>query len=1317
MTLKLEEISFEVEIVDIVKNVDTVKIVDIEKIVDFGDTVDFVEMVGIVKIVKMVSKLIKHSLQVTKNFSTVEKTLMKEKEEMAAAGKGRKYSITIIFRYADWLDILLMLFGTFGAIGDGISTNCLLVYVSRLFNSLGYGSNSPQSHANFMNEIEKCSLYFVYLGLAVTAVAFMEGYCWSKTSERQVLKIRYKYLESVLRQEVGFFDSQEATTSEISNSISKDTSLIQEVLSEKVPIFVMNMSVFISGLAFSVYFSWRLSVVAFPTVFLLIIPGLIYGKYLVYLSKKSFKEYSKANSIIGQALSSIKTVYSFTAERSIIEKYSSILDTAKKLGIKQGIAKGIAVGSMGVSFAIWALLSWYGTRLIMYKGESGGRIYASGVSFVLGGLALGVALPELKYFTEASVAASRIFHRIDRVPEIDGEDTTKGMVVSKITGQLEFEHVKFTYPSRPDALVLNDFNLNIEAGKSVALVGASGSGKSTAIALVQRFYDASSGSVRVDGVDIRRLQLKWLREQMGLVSQEHALFGTSVRENILFGKLDATMDDVVAAAMAANAHQFIRQLPEGYETKVGERGSLLSGGQKQRIAIARAIIRNPVILLLDEATSALDSESETLVQNALDQASMGRTTLVVAHKLSTIRNADVIAVVSGGSIVETGTHNDLIEMNGHYARLAKLQRQFSTLDQDQTTDVHLSSAARSSTGRKSTARSSPASFVSPLPIDNTTPKLPSHPPPSFSRLLALNSPEWKQALMGSFSAMAFGTIQPIYALTIGGMISSFFISNHAEMQARIEKYTLVFTSLFLISITVNLCQHYNFAYMGENLTKRIRLKMLKKILTFEAAWFDEEQNSSAALCSRLSNEASMVKSIVADRVSLLIQTISAVTTAMIIGLIVAWKLALVMIAVQPLTILCFYTRKVILSTITSKFVKAQSQSTQIAAEAVYNHRIVTSFGSIGNVLQIFDEAQDEPRMEARKKSWLAGIGIGSAQGLSFMCWALDFWYGGKLVSRGELSAGDVFKTFFVLVTTGKVIAEAGSMTSDLAKGSAAIASIFAILDRQSLISSSYTAGDENGGTKLEKITGGIEMKRVDFAYPGRPETLVLRDFCLQVKAGTSIGLVGKSGCGKSTVISLIQRFYDVNRGSVKVDGMDIRSLDIKWYRKHMALVSQEPVIYAGSIRDNIMLGKLDDASENEVVEAARAANAHDFISALENGYETECGERGVQLSGGQKQRIAIARAIIRNPTILLLDEATSALDVQSEQIVQEALDRIMVGRTTLVVAHRLNTIKNLDSIALVMDGKVIERGTYSQLKNKKGAFFNLVRLQNVSCPV
>ncbi|XP_066314909.1 putative ABC transporter B family member 8 isoform X1 [Miscanthus floridulus] len=1227
----------------------------------------------------------------------------------AGAGGERPMSIRGMFRFADRVDVLLMALGTLGAIGDGCSTNLLLIFASDVMNALGYGGAQASDggggakSAQFMHEVEKSCLNFVYLAFVVLAVAFMEGYCWSRTSERQVLRIRYLYLQAILRQEAGFFDSQEATTSEIINSISKDASHIQEVLSEKVPLFLMHSTVFVSGLVFATYFCWRLALVSFPLVLLLIIPGLIYGKYLLYLSRQSRHEYAKANSLVEQALGSIKTVYSFTAEKRIIQRYTAILDKTIKLGIKQGIAKGLAVGFTGLSFAIWAFLAWYGGRLVMFHHVSGGRIYAAGISFVLGGLSLGMALPELKHFTEASVAATRILDRINRVPQINADDP-KGLILDQIRGELEFESVCFVYPSRPNMPVLKNFNLQIPAGQTIALVGSSGSGKSTAIALVQRFYDASEGTVKIDGFDIKELQLKWIRSKMGLVSQDHALFGTSIKENILFGKPEATMDEVYAAAMTANAHNFIRGLPEEYETKIGERGALLSGGQKQRIAIARAIIKNPAVLLLDEATSALDSESEKLVQHALDQASMGRTTLVVAHKLSTVKNADQIAVVDGGTIAEIGTHDELISKGGPYSRLVKLQKMVSYIDQENE-QFRASSVARTSTSRHSMSRASPMPLTPAILTENNSDVPP--PAPSFSRLLAMNAPEWKQAVVGSLSALVYGSLQPIYAITIGGMIAAFFVQDQNEMNAIIRRYALIFCSLSLVSIVVNLLQHYNFAYMGEHLVRRIRVQVLEKILTFEAAWFDEETNSSGALCSRLSNEASLVKTLVADRISLLLQTASGIIIAVTMGLMVAWKLSLVMIAVQPSTMICYYAKKMVLSNVSRDLAKAQHQSTQIAIEAVYNHRMVTSFGCSSKVLQLFEHAQEEPLKKARKKSWVAGITTGLSPCLSFLSWALDFWYGGKLAQSGEISAGDVFKTFFVLVSTGKLIADAGSMTSDLAKGANAVASVFEVLDRKSI---SPKNSQEEKEDQKKKIEGRIEFKKVDFAYPTRPECLILQDFSLDVKAGTSVGLVGRSGCGKSTIIGLIQRFYDVDRGSVRIDGMDVREMNILWFRGFTALVSQEPAMFSGSVRDNIAFGK-PEADEDEIVEAAKAANAHEFISSLKDGYDTDCGEHGIQLSGGQKQRIAIARAIIRNPEILLLDEATSALDAQSEQVVQEALDRILSGRTTIVVAHRLNTIKNVDSIAFLGEGKVVERGSYPQLMSKKGAFYNLATLQ------
>ncbi|CAN6271739.1 unnamed protein product [Urochloa humidicola] len=321
--------------------------------------------------------------------------------------------------------------------------------------------------------------------------------------------------------------------------------------------------------------------------------------------------------------------------------------------------------------------------------------------------------------------------------------------------------------------------------------------------------------------------------------------------------------------------------------------------------------------------------------------------------------------------------------------------------------------------------------------------------------------------------------------------------------------------------------------------------------------------------------------------------------------------------------------------------------------------------------------------------------------------ALDFWYGGKLIAEHHITARALFQTFTILVGTGRVIADAGSVTTDLAKGADAIASVFAILDRETEINP-----DNINGYKPEKLLGEVDIKGVYFAYPSRPDVMIFKGFSLSIQPGMSTALVGQSGSSKSTIIGLIERFYEPLRGAIEVDGRDIKAYKLRALRRHIGLVSQEPTLFAGTIRENIVYGT-EIANEAEIKNAACSANAHDFISNLKDGYNTWCGERGVQLSGGQKQRIAIARAILKNPAILLLDEATSALDSQSEMVVQEALDRVLVGRTSVVVAHRLSTIQNCDLITVLEKGIVVECGTHASLmaKGPAGAYFGLVSLQ------
>lgn len=456
-----------------------------------------------------------------------------------------------------------------------------------------------------------------------------------------------------------------------------------------------------------------------------------------------------------------------------------------------------------------------------------------------------------------------------------------------------------------------------------------------------------------------------------------------------------------------------------------------------------------------------------------------------------------------------------------------------------------------------------------------------------------------------------------------------------------------------------------------------------------------------------------VRSLVGDRTALLVQTFSSATVAFTMGLVIAWRLAIVIIALQPLIIVCLYTRRVLLKSLSRKAIKSQQDSSKLAAEAVTNHRTITAFSSQDRILKMLRQTQKEPMRESIKQSWYAGLGLGVTQFLTKASWCFNLWYGAKLISQGHITSSQLFEIFLILVSTAHVIAEAGSMTTDIARGSDTVGSVFAILDRKTRIEP-----DDPQTHQPNDLIGEVEFCRVDFAYPARPDIIILQDFSFKVEAGESTALVGQSGSGKSTLIGLIERFYDPLKGIVKIDGRDIRTYHLRSLRQYIALVSQEPTLFGGTIRENIVYGAPDLVTESEIIESAKAANAHQFIVSLKDGYDTLCGNRGVQLSGGQKQRVAIARAILKNPRFLLLDEATSALDSQSEKVVQDALERLMKGRTSVVVAHRLSTIYNCNTIAVLDQGKVVEKGSHGSLiaKGPNGAYYSLVNIQSAFDP-
>uniref|UniRef100_A0ACD5USD1 Uncharacterized protein n=1 Tax=Avena sativa TaxID=4498 RepID=A0ACD5USD1_AVESA len=494
--------------------------------------------------------------------------------------------------------------------------------------------------------------------------------------------------------------------------------------------------------------------------------------------------------------------------------------------------------------------------------------------------------------------------------------------------------------------------------------------------------------------------------------------------------------------------------------------------------------------------------------------------------------------------------------------------------------------------------------------------------------------------------------------------------------------------------------------MGENLTTRVRRMMLAVILRNDVGWFDEEENNSSLVAARLATEATDVKSAIAERISVILQNMTSLLVSFVVGFFIEWRVAILILVTFPLLVLANFAQQLSMKGFAGDTAKAHAKTSMIAGEGVSNIRTVAAFNAQDKILSLFCSELRVPQAHSLRRSQISGALYGLSQLSLYASEALILWYGAHLVRHHVSTFSKVIKVFVVLVITANSVAETVSLAPEIVRGGESIRSVFAILNNRTRIDP-----DEPDTEQVESVRGEIELRHVDFAYPSRPDVMVFKDFSLRIRAGQSQALVGASGSGKSTVIALIERFYDPMAGKVLIDGRDIRRLNLKSLRLKIGLVQQEPVLFATSILENIAYGK-DGVTEEEVIEAAKVANVHGFVSALPDGYKTPVGERGVQLSGGQKQRIAIARAVLKDPAVLLLDEATSALDAESECVLQEALGRIMKGRTCVLVAHRLSTIRGVDSIAVVQDGRVVEQGSHGDLVSRPdGPYSRLLQLQ------
>ncbi|KAK3187820.1 hypothetical protein Dsin_027381 [Dipteronia sinensis] len=811
------------------------------------------------------------------------------------------------------------------------------------------------------------------------------------------------------------------------------------------------------------------------------------------------------------------------------------------------------------------------------------------------------------------------------------------------------------------------------------------------------------------------MDLKFLRKNLGAVSQEPSLFAGTIKDNIRVGNMDADDQQIENAAKMANAHTFISHLPDQYSTEVGQRGVQLSGGQKQRIAIARAILKDPPILLLDEATSALDSESEKLVQEALERAMQGRTVIIIAHRMSTIINADIIAVVENGKVTETGTHQNLLETSKFYNRLYHMQNLDQVHDDSRAAAFNVESTSSHQEVLNSEQYGSEPNSFRELNDSTKQEEVKGKEKKTiiFFRIwFGLKQRELVKLVIGSIAAAFSGISKPVFGFSIITIGVAYYKN---DPKTHVGYYSLIFSFLGLFSLFTHILQHYFFGVVGEKAMINLREALYTGVLRNEIAWFEKQENDAGSLTSRIMNDTSMVKTIISDRMSVIVQCISSILIATIVSMIVDWRMALVAWAVMP----CHFIGGLIQVKSAKGFsgdsAASHNEFIALTSESAANIRTIASFCHEEHILGKAKVSLEKPKRNCRK----ASVKYGIIQGFSLCLWniahAVALWYTAILIDRNQAQFLNGIRAYQIFSLTVPSITELWTLIPMVISAISILTPAFEILDRKTEIEP-----DEPKSSKIRMIKGRIEFQNVKFNYPLRPEVTVLNDFSIQIEPGLRVALVGPSGAGKSSVLALLLRFYDSNEGKILVDGKDIKEYNLRRLRSQIGLVQQEPLLFSSSIRSNICYGN-DDASETEIVEVSKKANIHEFVSSLPDGYDTVVGEKGCQLSGGQKQRIAIARTLLKKPAILLLDEATSALDAESEGIIVNAMESLYRessagshSRTTqITVAHRLSTVVNSDTIVVMDKGEIVEMGSHSTLvAETEGVYSRLYKLQS-----
>ena len=1147
------------------------------------------------------------------------------------------------------------------------------------------------------------------IGSAMFVAFGGQKFFWCYCGMRQMHHLKQKYFAVILRQEQGWFDANNAY--EFSTKVQAQFEQIALGVGEKFGLLLQAISQIIAGLIIAFYKSWLLTLVMLaisPTIFACVI-------LLVCLIRKpvigSRKSYERAGGAAEEMLYNIKTVASFSNYEFEIDRFNRLINIVHYFDRKKALILGGTIGlALFFIYLTFFVSTTYTRKLVgedVWNDNTGapftlGDIVTVVFATLVAILSIGFTAPNLKIIQESAIASSDYFTLYEREPQMDFSQSIQKPPREQVLGRIEFKDVNFYYPSDPNKrMILKNLNLTIEPGKKVALVGESGCGKSTTVNLIERLYEVTSGEVLIDGINIKYYDLPYLRNMIGYVQQEPVLFNKSIKENVIFGRYDLVRqlgdpDTLVQNALDESyASEFINETKDGVNYVVGIKGSKLSGGQKQRVAIARAIVCDPKILILDEATSALDNKSEKEVQRALDHISERNvTTVIIAHRLSTIKNADLIYAIRDGEVLEVGTHKELLEKGGYYYGLVKSQvgqdeEENNNLKQQKSETLKALTEHKSRTNYKDVVKAN-EKMVEQEGVDHG----------EMFRLLRNNKMDVALGIIGSLFA---GAITPLTGYVLARAFVHIASGHYHSIWHESLKWCFAFLAVSFANgffVFLKLCK---LETLGSVITCNMRKEIVEKYLSLHVAYYDIDDNAPGALLTKLSIDTTQLNSIILTLVGDVLTTTGNIVTGLILGFIYDWRLTLIALVFIPFIVGAFVIAKDSVRTLTrKKDSRMDIEAGAILSESVINTKTIFSFNFQKPVVEMYLDLLLSESSSYVKDSLWKGLFLGLGAFSCYACNATVFHASKEFIINFSLSFDHFMFASCSLVMMVAGISVGLNGISDYPKAKRAFISVFKTMRTKSFIPPFLR--DNMGKIEPDNLRGKIEFRNVTFAYPTKPDIDVLKDVNFVIEPGQSVGLVGYSGCGKSTIIQLIERFYDIEEGNgeVLIDDINIKEYNLYLLRKRIGLVSQEPVLFKRSVYENILYGRLD-ASKEEVLAAAKAAAIEKFFDKQQMGTKED------PVSGGEKQRLCIARAFLKDPIILLLDEATSALDKESEKSVQRSIDILQKGRTSIAVAHRLTTIQNSDTILVMESGKLVEKGTHQELLALGRKYANLCK--------